>query len=524
MASFPALPDLVELYCASGRKKFARPTLKQNYNDVQLVFRPGEELTIKITALSTGISFLKLRWNIDLPESALVCGDAWERTYGDVRWQHPDPAKIMPWYFSAFDGEKLHCFGVKVRPAAFALWTCDPCGITLWLDVRCGTEPVMLKQRELEVATVVGMSRATTRPRVAELHDFCRQMCTDALLPSHPVYGTNNWYYAYGQSSAAQLLQDAEYLAKLTVGLGNRPYLVIDDGWEFKYGNGYNGGPWNQAKPEYGDMRELADRIRQRDLHPGIWMRPLWNRDAPEQLRNLRNPEYLDPSLPEVLKLVENDVRMIVGQGYELIKHDFSTFDIFGKWGFEMSGFPAGGNWTFRCSGKTSAEIVTELYRTILAGAGQALILGCNTIGHLGAGLMHLARSGDDTSGMVWERSRKMGINTLAFRLPQHRAFFDVDPDCVGVTKAIDWKFNRQWGRLAAASGTSFFTSITPDILTAGEFVEAREFFRIAAAGGWMVEPLDWLNTPCPQRWNIAGQEVTFDWYGQEGTVPEFIC
>ena len=48
------------------------------------------------------------------------------------------------------------------------------------------------------------------------------------------------------------------------------------------------------------------------------------------------------------------------------------------------------------------------------------------------------------TSGVEWERTRNMGVNTLAFRLPQHRAFFDMDADCVGITGKIDWNKNRQ--------------------------------------------------------------------------------
>ena len=93
------------------------------------------------------------------------------------------------------------------------------------------------------------------------------------------------------------------------------------------------------------------------------------------------------------------------------------------------------------------------------------LILGCNTVGHLGAGLMHLQRTGDDTSGLMWERTLRFGVNTLAFRMPQHRAFFDIDADCIGISGRIDWQYNRQWGELLAGSGTSLFYSLKPDTL-----------------------------------------------------------
>jgi len=39
-----------------------------------------------------------------------------------------------------------------------------------------------------------------------------------------------------------------------------------------------------------------------------------------------------------------------------------------------------------------------------------------------------------------------MGVNTLAFRLAQHNAFYMVDADCVGILgDNIPWEKNRQW-------------------------------------------------------------------------------
>ena len=76
-----------------------------------------------------------------------------------------------------------------------------------------------------------------------------------------------------------------------------------------------------------------------------------------------------------------------------------------------------------------------DLYRTIRTQLpGTPWCIGCNTIGHLAAGLVEAQRIGDDTSGREWSRTRKMGVNTLAFRMPQHNTFFAADPDCVPVT------------------------------------------------------------------------------------------
>ncbi|PYT32182.1 MAG: hypothetical protein DMG58_10690 [Acidobacteria bacterium] len=43
------------------------------------------------------------------------------------------------------------------------------------------------------------------------------------------------------------------------------------------------------------------------------------------------------------------------------------------------------------------------------------------------------------TSGRDWNRTRRMGVNTLAFRGVQHGAFFATDADCVGIMAAVPW-------------------------------------------------------------------------------------
>ena len=112
-----------------------------------------------------------------------------------------------------------------------------------------------------------------------------------------------------------------------------------------------------------------------------------------------RNPRYLDPSHPAVLqKVTEDTKRFTEDWGYQLIKHDFSTCDIFGFWGFQRIGFWAEDGWHFFDETKTSAEIIVQFYRTIYESAAPGtVILGCNVIGHLAAGLVHLNRTGDDT-------------------------------------------------------------------------------------------------------------------------------
>ena len=489
-------------------------------------------LAVYVTAPETPVSRVRLRWHFTQPLRGKVLGDAWERAYADLAWENITPYHTYPWYVLVNREQCTAGYGVMVRPGAICGWMADPEGVTLNLDVRCGGTGVRLGGRRLLAAKVVSeVYDGMNAFRAAQA--FCRRMCTDPIFPQKPVYGANNWYYAYGRSSAEEVRAEARYLAKLTEGMENRPYLVIDDCWQKgryhddgSYEEIYNGGPW-LPNEKFGDMKAVAESIRSEDVIPGIWVRLLQDdlSGLPEEWK--LPGKGLDPSLPEVLDHIRGIVDQIGQWGFRLLKHDFSTFDIFGRWGCEMPVEMAVPGWYFHDQGRTSAEIIVSLYQAILEAAKPhgMLILGCNTIGHLGAGLMHINRTGDDTSGLMWERTLRFGVNTLAMRMPQHRTFFDADADCLGITERISWDYNRLWGRLLSLSGTSLFYSVKPGTMKAEEEEELREMLRENAAVRASAEPLDWQETALPQEWLLSGQtsqsshEEIFHWYPPEGLL-----
>ena len=164
--------------------------------------------------------------------------------------------------------------------------------------------------------------------------------------------------------------------------------------------------------------------------------------------------------------------------------------------------------------------MISNFYMSLRKAAGAGLLLGCNTIGHLAAGVFELQRTGDDTSGRDWNRTRRMGVNTLAFRGLQHNTFFAVDADCVGLTKQVPWEFNRQWLDLLAWSGTALFVSAAPDAVGPEQREAIREAFAIAANRQGLGQPEDWLQTTQPETWNFNGRSKRYHWYGREGTSP----
>jgi alpha-galactosidase len=114
-----------------------------------------------ITVRADGpLARVALRWNQSPPVDALVLGDAWERSYGDLQWSGIRPHRPLPWYWAATSRSTGRTVGagVRVRPGAMASWTVDPAGFTLWLDVRSGTRPVRLGGRALHAATVVELT------------------------------------------------------------------------------------------------------------------------------------------------------------------------------------------------------------------------------------------------------------------------------------------------------------------------------------------------------------------------------
>ena len=496
-----------------------------SFKDIVIETRKEQDcLKVSLTAQTTPVSEIRLRWHFKERVRGQVLGDAWERAYADLGWKGLTPYQTLPWYFLITLGELTAGYGVMVRPSAICSWQMDPEGITLKMDVRNGGCGVQLGGRTLEVASVV--SRIYTGMSAFEAAQaFCRVMCTDPILPEKPVYGANNWYYAYGRSSAEEILADAEYMARLTKGAENRPFMVIDDGWQVgryqkdgSYEPIYNGGPWI-PNAKFGDMKELADGIRRKGVLPGIWVRLLQD-DLSGVPADWKLPGGgLDPSVPGVLDLVRETVDRIGQWGYKLLKHDFSTFDVFGHWGGEMLTEMTEDGWHFADRTRTSAEIILDLYQAVLEAARpyDMLILGCNTIGHLGAGLMHMNRTGDDTSGLMWERTLRFGVNTLAFRMPQHGAFYDTDADCMGITKGIDWALNRQWGKLLSLSGTSMFVSVKPNSIPKDQEEELGEMLRANSVRRRAAEPLDWMETPLPQDWLLDGRKTTFHWYPPEG-------
>ncbi|MEN6312096.1 MAG: hypothetical protein ABFD80_11220, partial [Acidobacteriota bacterium] len=279
----------------------------------------NEGLEVELSAPDAAVKSLILAWNGAWPADWKYLGDAWERSYGDLEWRPLDAKRVMPWYFLASDGRATHGYGVMTGAAAMCAWEAAPEGVRLTADVRCGGAGVRLGGRRLAVCTIVCRRGEAGETPFAAARAFCRRMCPAPRLPKEPVYGFNDWYCDYGKNSAGSVLDYARFVVRLSPMGGNRPFMVVDDGWQATGGGTGYGGPWDRGNAKFPSMPGLAAAIRAAGARPGIWIHLLTVQEGqPAGWRLKHDPRILDISLPEVRAYVKETVARLRGWGYEL--------------------------------------------------------------------------------------------------------------------------------------------------------------------------------------------------------------
>jgi alpha-galactosidase len=485
----------------------------------------NNSIAVMIQAPGVKLSSVSLHWKTPVKNSSKILNDQWERTYGDASWHSPNSTEILPWYFLEKNGNDTTGFGVKTGTNSFCAWQISNERLSLVMDTRSGGNGVQLGDRKLQAAEIVTIKNDTGESSFKTAKRFMKMMCAKARMPKQPVYGINDWYFSYGNNSEKLIIEHTQMMAPMADGLSNRPFSVIDAGWFQNPPSMPNDCCWgdNMDTPDgqFGDMGKLAQKIKTIGMRPGIWTRPLCGsyKDAKSLMLPMikgreENKPILDPTITENLERVKKYFKLYNQWGYEMVKFDFTSFDIFGKWGFEMIKDRAltVDNWSMYDISKTNAEIVLQLYKTIREAAGETYIIGCNTFSHLSAGLFELNRIGDDTSGNEWERTRKMGVNTLAFRCIHHGTFYATDGDCVGLTTKVPWTKNKQWMELVAKSGTPLFISAQPDATGAEQKEAIKNCFKLASQNLPVGEPLDWMDNAFPKKWKLNGKTEIYDW------------
>ena len=484
------------------------------YKDVTVrVKEEGNSIAVFVTSSTVSLKEVRISWRYAMATGSVLLGDAWERTYGDISWQKEDATRLLPWYCAQHTGNDTYCFGVKTSGNAFCGWCVAGGTITLQADIRNGGNGVQLKDRELRVADVVTTKNEANENAFATVRRFCKEMCPSPRAVKKPVYGINDWYFAYGNNSSDLILKHTALLAPLATDTGNLPFSVVDDGWA-------TGSDYTKPNAKFPDMMKLTGDIKQMGMRAGLWTRPLLappgmkeNRLTPAfQNDNKDDGGVMDPTIEENLVYIKSLMTLYKEWGFEMVKHDYSTFDLFSKWGMDMGKGMTEPGWHFNDTSRTNAEIILQFYRSLREAAGDMYLIGCNTVSHLSAGVFELSRTGDDTSGKEWARTKQMGVNTMGFRMVQHKTFYEADGDCVGLTTEVPWEKNKQWMQLLAQSSAPLFISAQPEAVGSEQKVFIKQCFAKAARPHPVGEPLDWLSNPYPAVWKLDNKTVRFDW------------
>ena len=451
-----------------------------------------EENSAKIVIEPSGspVKYLKLRFNGDFTFVDKVYGDQWERSSvgAYLEWRSVMSSRVLPWFCYVRGSNQTACYGIKTGADCLAFWQVDTHGITLFLNLCCGNDGTDL-QEPIVACEVVQLFGAEGEDTYKTVRQFSGMMCETPVLPKTPIYGVNNWYWAYGNISREIVLAETDYLIQMTAGCKNPPYMVIDAGWQ-KHFNwetlDYLGGPWT-PNDRFADMRQMADEIHARGARAGIWFRPLLTREnIPEQARLASGfgGEIPDPTHPWTIEKIYQDTAMIRSWGYELIKHDFSACDLTGlapvtgeKQDYQL--FAADRKFYDRT--KTSATVLKNLYQTIQDAANGADVIGCNVFGHLSAGIHSVQRTGGDTSGRAYEWTKRDGVNTV-MRLPTNNIFYNVDPDCAAFTNQVPTDINLDFLEMCAYTGMATLASVTPGCLNDAEMQRINKIYKTADA------------------------------------------
>ena len=485
-------------------------------NSAKVIIHPSE----------APVKYLKLRFRGDMSFIDKVYGEAWARCSHTwfIEWRAVMPHRPLPWLFYCKDDNgKIGCYGVKTGADCFAFWQLDSHGVTLVLNLTCGADGTDLKA-PLTACEIVQYFSDDNANSFDVAKQFCSMLCEKPVLPKTPIFGVNNWYWAYGDISFDKILEETDYLIKMTDGVKHQPYEIIDDGWQYNRSATcpYIGGPW-LPNERFGDMSKLVDEIHSRGAKAGIWFRPLLTMgNIPKDAiidKGDSGGLVLDPSHPFTLNYVAESAARIRSWGFDLIKHDFSTYDmgiVPNESHNQLSDFIKG-NRHFYDRTKTTATIVKNLYKTIQNAVGDAEVIGCNTFGHLVAGIHSAQRVGNDTSGRSFEWTRKQGVNSM-MRLPQNETFFNVDPDCAAFTEKVDPNLNLDFLEVCAITGMTTLASVTPGILTDEQISRINKIFKMADKNNLRYTIKNFDKNSNPDTFVGENDEKQYDWYkGYDG-------
>ena len=287
-------------------------------------------------------------------------------------------------------------------------------------------------------------------------HRYFRELRSTAAprVPAKNVHGWSSWYYYYTRITPDIITRNIEAARRARDEHGARiDFIQIDDGYEEAVGD------WLRLRKDFdGEMRRLADPIRDAGFRPGLWIAPFVASRRSELLRT--HPEYalrdehgrrilagfnffwrgrlyygLDVTNPRFEEYIRRVIRTLVGEwGFPYLKCDF----LFGA-------CLRGG--THHDLELSRAEVLRHGVEVIreeaeVATKDEVFLVGCGMPLVTGIGTVDAMRVGPDTGGYWIEKKGALlrtgamvgvrnAIRNSVLRGPMHRALWLNDPDCL---------------------------------------------------------------------------------------------
>ena len=280
-----------------------------------------------------------------------------------------------------------------------------------------------------------------------------------------PPSGWCSWYFYFYEISAAEVRQNAQWLADNLKAYG-LDYVQIDDGWE-GLGRGYNNNrDWTTINNRFPDgMQSLAADIRKLGLKPALWIAPHGQSNV-QVIKAHPNAFLLKPDGTSLSDTWEGNylVDPSTDEGQAYLKDLFTTLTRWGYDYFKIDGQPCVVDEYKRLAGqmKNPSQQPVELYRKTLRTIHEVIgsrryLLGCWEIPLEGVGLTDGWRTGADVvpgwTGFSIALDATMGFYFL------HNVVWYGDADNVMVHAPLTIEQARAWATLQGLTGQALMAS-----------------------------------------------------------------
>ncbi len=471
-------------------------------------------------------------WQPDNAKRVLT--DEWERCYGLAGVQDVGTSATVQsaWDLHLFDSKKhvgctLSYFQIPNSKISFTLGrTDDQCtSLTVRCDTHSGRRGVLLEtQRTFELHEL--MVRMHQGSCFSGLESYARIIARRNHVKPPPVLpvGWVDWYFEKAPTTEDDVLRNLDFIADELKDFGLE-YIQIDSGWQLGVEttppphNVISGGPWTPNSKFRRGMKWFADEIRKRGLKPGIWVRPFHSIGGSRE--RMEHPEWfndqgqMDFSHPGVRGEVSGLVALLTDEwGFEYIKYDFPSFDLFDAWGPALFEDHSAHAETYNPQ-ETNITAYRESIAAIAAAArGKAHLLACNSVMPATIGEAQVFRIGDDVGD--WGRTFRYGVKSVSARYYTNGVFWTNDPDCLLVREPFTLDQARMWASLISLSGGVVFISEHLPSLPSERLdiiKKAMPVYMNNGSGYAFGRPLDLLENNPPTIWDFEVNRPFASWH-----------